>query len=42
MDRQIVTAVELLLEALWAINDRPTRMLIVEAINELGQVALIE
>ncbi len=42
MDQQIVTAVELLLEALQAINDTSTRLLIVEAINELGQAALIE
>ena len=42
MDQQIVTAVELLLEALQAINDTSTRLLIVEAINELGKVAVIE
>jgi len=42
MDQQIVTAVELLLEALQAINDTPTRLLIVEAINELGLAPVIE
>ena len=42
MDRQIVIAVELLLEALQAINDTSTRLLIVNAINELGQSAMLE
>lgn len=42
MNSQIVAAVELLLEALQAINDKSTRLLIIEAINALGQITLIE
>lgn len=41
MDIEIVTAIELLLEALASIDDKSTRLLIVSAINELGQVSQV-
>lgn len=38
MDQKIVIAVELFFEALQAIIDTSTRLLIVDAISELGRV----
>ena len=37
MKSNIVKAVELLLKALESVNDQATRLLIIEAINELGK-----
>jgi len=37
MNSQIVCAIELLLEAMASIDNKSTRLLIVNAINELGQ-----
>lgn len=37
MKSNIVRAVELLLKALESVNDQATRLLIIEAINELGK-----
>lgn len=42
MNSQIVAAIELLLEAIATIDNKPTRLLIVNAINELGQIAEFE
>lgn len=38
----IVKAIELLLKALESVNDKSTRLLIIEAINELGKYENVE
>ncbi len=42
MNSQIVAAIELLLEAMASIDNKPSRLLIVNAINELGKVVEVE
>ncbi len=42
MKSNVVKAIELLLRALESVNDKSTRLLIIEAINELGKYENVE